>query len=168
MKKIIEKIKNHFEKDRNLIYGELTYLGVNDLIKSLDLKPNDKFTFLDIGSGYGKVVTAMQDLFINSKCFGIEIVEERFEIANKINANKKAKFIHGDIKNNIKLLKESNIVYTNSILFSNEDMKFIVENFNGVLIHNNSSFKSKEIIELQCSWIGRKSRFYKINTITNR
>ncbi len=164
--KLIKKIINVFK--RKTTYGELTFKGVNDLIQALDIKDNYNGVFLDIGSGYGKTVIAMKEMFTKSKCYGIEIVKERIEISNKLRWSTKVDFIQGDLKDNKKIIQKADIIFTNGLLFSDEDMEFVINNNKGILIHNNSKFKSSEKIRLSCSWSSKKQTFYKINTNTNR
>ena len=164
--KLIKKIINVFK--RKTTYGELTFKGVNELIKALDIKDDYDGVFLDIGSGYGKTVIAIKEMFTKSKCYGIEIIKERIEIANKLKWSTKVRFIQGDLKNNKETIQKADIIFTNSLMFSNEDMEFIINNNKGILIHNNNNFKSNEKIRLTCSWSSKKQNFYKINTNTNR
>jgi len=164
--KLIKKIINVFK--RKTTYGELTFKGVNELIQALDIKDDYNGVFLDIGSGYGKTVIAIKEMFAKSKCYGIEIIKERVEIANKLKWSTKVDFIEGDLRDNKKIIQKANIIYTNSLMFSKEDMEFIINNNKGILIHNNHNFKSNEKIRLTCSWSSRKQNFYKINTNTNR
>tara|TARA_R100000951_G_scaffold63943_1_gene53758 strand:+ start:41 stop:544 length:504 start_codon:yes stop_codon:yes gene_type:complete len=164
--KLWKKLINVFK--RKTIYGELTFKGVNELIQALDIKDNYNGVFLDVGSGHGKTVIAIKEMFTKSKCYGIEIVEERIKIANKLKWSTKVDFIQGDLKNNKKTIQKADIIFTNSLMFDEKDMKFIIDNNRGILIHNNSKFKSSEKIRLSCSWSSRKQTFYKINTNTNR
>lgn len=59
-------------------YGELTFDGVNELVKRIGLRPSDQF--IDIGCGIGKLViqAALQS---GAQCTGIELCRSRYDKA---------------------------------------------------------------------------------------
>jgi trans-aconitate methyltransferase len=148
------------------VYGETTYVGMAELIKHFDKKPSDRFTFLDIGSGFGKTLEYVKDYFPLSKCIGIEIDEEKALISKKTIKNK-AQIKIGDFKNYLDIVKKADVIYSNCIMFYPETAKIIIDNYKKILIHNNSSFKSKDYINLESSW-SKNCVYYKLNTNTKR
>ena len=84
--------------NRQLTYGELTINGIEELLKNLQINKDD--VFIDVGSGYGKLVEIINQK-VGCKTIGIEIDTEKYNISSKIIQNKKAAFIkkqYGDIK----------------------------------------------------------------------
>ena len=84
------QLYSYFDKDiqqttctsRNELYGELYYYSVVKLLKYLDITEKDHF--LDLGSGFGKIVF---QIFLTTKAVsvtGIEINNNRFIVSNKI------------------------------------------------------------------------------------
>ncbi len=69
--------------DYNLTYGELTYQGMDNIGKYLELKDWPKKTFIDLGSGNGRTLAyAILNGFKEAK--GSEIVQARHEYAMKM------------------------------------------------------------------------------------
>jgi len=89
--------------DHKITYGEMDYDGLNSLIKYLNIN----FTsFIDIGSGRGKICFYILKYPEIQKSFGIEIVKERhedaLELKNKLshfNETKNVQFINDDFLN---------------------------------------------------------------------
>jgi trans-aconitate methyltransferase len=154
------------KKEWETVYGETTYVGMAELIKHFDKKPNDKFIFLDIGSGWGKVLEYVKDYFPNAQCIGIEIDEEKAQTSKKTIGHK-VKIKTGDFKDYIDIIKKADVIYSNCIMFYPKTAKVIMDNYNGVLIHNSSHFRSKNKINLQSSW-SKNCTYYKLNTNTSR
>jgi precorrin-6B methylase 2 len=75
-------------RHRGLVYGELTPLGVQQMLKYLKLAEND--VFYDFGSGVGKLVLQVAATVPVKKCVGIEIVHSRYEAAQKVLKEAKA------------------------------------------------------------------------------
>lgn len=163
----------------NLTYGELTAIGRQQLIKNIEQDINNESIFMDIGCGYGKLVTDVAEYF-NIKSIGVEIDREKVNIANKINwlpynVRKKITFYNQDITQNIKLLQHANIAFCNNVCFDTPLQNFIFENFKGILIFsrkpkNKELIKTKpEVFKLKVSWNEQNLHtFYKTNTIDNR
>ena len=63
------------------IYGELTEKGFRTLAKRMGLRPGD--TFLDLGSGHGKLVIAASKFYGVSSSVGIELSPSRHHIAQR-------------------------------------------------------------------------------------
>ncbi len=89
----------------NVTYGEMNYDGIEKLYKYVKNKyPNIK-TFIDIGSGRGKLCIHMSSFPKIKKSIGIEIVRERHNDALKLlkttqsEYSKKIEFINDDIFN---------------------------------------------------------------------
>lgn len=87
-------------EEYNLTYGELTYEGMENivkyLLKSKKLKLNDS-TFIDLGCGNGRTLTyALMCGFKQAR--GTEIVEERYECAIK-----KRELLDSSIKDHIEI-----------------------------------------------------------------
>ena len=159
------KNKKHKEEWER-VYGETTYVGMYELIKHFDKKPNDSFIFLDIGSGWGKTLEYVKDYFPRAKCIGIEIDEEKAKISKKT-VGFKAEIKIGDFKDYIDIIKKADVIYSNCLMFYPETVKVIIDNYNGILIHNSNYFKSKNKINLESSW-SKTCCYYKLNTNTDR
>jgi hypothetical protein len=87
------------------VYGEMNYDGIEKLYN--ELKKEYTFdSFIDIGSGYGKLVLYMAGIPEIKKSFGIEIVEERHKYAE-------------DMKTKLSLSYQE---YTDKITFFNKSM----------------------------------------------
>jgi len=154
--------KQEWEK----VYGETTYVGMSELIKHFDKKPNDKFIFLDIGSGWGKTLEYVKDYFPNAKCIGIEIDEEKAKTSIKT-IGRKAEIKIGDFKNYINIIKKADVIYSNCVMFFPETVKVIMDNYTGILIHNSTHFRNRNFINLESSW-SKTCTYYKLNTNTSR
>lgn len=76
-----EKKLSDLYKDYHITYGEMEYDGVETICNIKDID-NSFDTFIDIGSGRGKIVLYMATKF--NKSIGIEIVKERNDDANKL------------------------------------------------------------------------------------
>ncbi len=154
------------KKEWETVYGETTYVGMAELIKHFEKKPNDVFTFLDIGSGWGKTLEYVKDHFPNAKCIGIEIDEDK-ALTSKKTIGTKVSIKIGDFKDYLDIVKKADVIYSNCIMFYPETTKVIMDNYTGILIHNSNHFRSKDYINLQSSW-SRLCTYYKLNTNTNR
>ena len=160
-------------------YGEVTFKGMEDLLNSFKNEIKKDAVFLDIGSGYGKIVTYMAEIG-DMKSIGLELLKERHDIAKKIlwsSKRDKIKLVHGDVRDNIDLLKTADVVFSNCILFDLPTVEFIMENRKpeSIFIQNKGRtffgyWRDWETIEVHTSWKrkGGTSKFYKINTNTNR
>ena len=149
------------------VYGETTYVGMAELIKHFDKKPNDKFTFLDVGSGWGKTLEYVKDHFRNAKCIGIEIDEDKARTSMKT-IGTKVEIKIGDFRDYIDIVKKADVIYSNCVMFYYETAKILLDNYKGILIHNNDKFRSVNQISLQSSWSSAPTTYYKLNTNTKR
>ena len=160
--------------DRDTIYGELTHHGINQLFGHFSHDGN----FMDIGSGYGKVVTAFNSIF-QKKAFGIEIVKEKHDIAKKIWKNKphKYEFINGNFKDHFKIMDKCKYFYANCIMWKEETMTPLQDYFLNkrkkpfILIYNPLMVPiwpvKQNIIKLDVCWRDGGVTFYKLNTIND-
>ncbi len=161
-------------------YGEITSKGRNQLCEDISKHLTKDSSFIDIGSGYGKLVSHVAEN-LNIKSTGIELCEKKHKIALEINywSNKRdlISIQHGNILNNKDLLKNANILFANNVLFELELNNFILNNFSGTIYFmnfiNNKIYKEHinrkwEKLEIDVSWLKKSSNVYKINTNTNR
>jgi len=159
----------NFKFKRNpLTYGELTFKGALQLFEHFDVQKGDMFC--DVGSGYGKLTVAYQQYF-NNKAYGIEIAEEKYNLAKKIWKihNVKYEFIKGDYKDYFNILDKCKFIYCNGICFPEEIidplLKYMANRKTpAVLIHNNYCGRSSETISLDVDWGSGKSTYYKLIT----
>ena len=146
---------------RHLTYGELTINGIEDLISHLNI--TDKDIFIDVGSGYGKLVEIINQKF-NCKSYGIEIDKEKYDISSKIIQQKKdVRLFNGDLKDFYRIIKVGTIVYSNCTAFPVEWVEWIYKNNNGIFIHNNRIFNKGTEIKLQVTWKKSYESFYITN-----
>lgn len=161
-------------------YGEVTSKGRNQLCEDISKHLTKDSSFIDIGSGYGKLVSHVAEN-LNIKSTGIELCEKKHKVAREINywSNKRdlINIEHGDILENKELLKNANILFANNVLFGLELNNFILNNFSGIVyfmnfvenkIYSEKINRKWENIEIEVSWLKKPSKVYKINTITNR
>lgn len=89
----------------NITYGEMNYDGIDKLYKYVKKKYPNITTFIDIGSGRGKLCIYMSSFPKIKKSIGIELVKERHDDALKLlkttrsEYSKKIEFINDDIFN---------------------------------------------------------------------
>lgn len=128
------------------LYGEITEEAIQTLIDKFNI--DDKITFIDIGSGYGRAIASMA-LKSNADCIGVEMIKERFDFSKKH---------FGNIPN-LKLLEgtfphdslEADIYFSHSCGFTEKSMNTVLESIpkdkliicNG--IHALNWYKSKNI-----------------------
>jgi len=162
----------------NLTYGEITIKGacqMATLIKPF-VKPNS--TFVDVGSGYGKLVQTIAEL-LEIKAIGIEIEKEKYKIARKIlwsNKKDNITLINGDFtsKENLKIINSADLVFANNVTWSDNLTNILFNNCKGNLflmkyIGIKPKVKPELIADITVSWYkDKQSRLYKINTNTNR
>ena len=157
---------------RNETYGELNSVGRKDLISFLREEfKNKPLSFLDIGSGFGILNRDVaEQLEVHS--YGVEINSKKYLKCLSLNHSSHKElitFIKGDIKEHVEIFDKVNCVYTNNIMFTEEDNKFIFKNYKGILISNNYSIIKSlginyETIPLNVTWTKVKNNFYKTNT----
>ena len=66
------------------------------------------------------------------------------------------------------IVRKADVIYSNCVMFYAETVKILVDNYKGILIHNNNSYRSMNKIEIQSSWSKTPQRYYKLNTNTKR
>tara|TARA_R110002020_G_scaffold175938_1_gene367927 strand:+ start:421 stop:912 length:492 start_codon:yes stop_codon:yes gene_type:complete len=157
-------------------YGELTTRGIyklNDIYHEQGLFHKN---FLDLGSGYGRIVRLLAEYNAEMKCTGIELDEEKHIVSEKINrwspASKRMNYINGDIFDNMHLLEEADYIFGNTLVWELEDTTKLVKKIsslpNKTFIFNSRQKYNYEVVMLNVSWIKQPQPFYKLNTITNR
>jgi len=155
---------------KSLTYGEVTSTGRREFCDILKehLKPIDRF--IDVGSGYGKITTEIAETF-NIQSIGIEIDKTKHDIARKIcwsNRKSLITLIHGDIEENLDILKTVNILYADNVTWDEGLTKLILDNFNGTFYCMKIPYEIKKFAkkyDITVSWLkASKSKIYKINT----
>ena len=122
MKPFKVKYSKKTQEMNALHYGEICLKGMQSILEQFKDEVDGDITFLDIGSGYGKIVTYMAEIG-GYNSIGIEISKEKHEIAEKIlwtYEKEKVKLIEGDIRDNIELLQSADVIFSNCILFARE------------------------------------------------
>ena len=160
----------------NLTYGEITMKGAYELATLLKPFTTPNSTFVDVGSGYGKLAQAIAE-FLDINTVGIEIDKNKHNIATKIkwsNKRDNIRLIQGDFtkKQNLEIIKSADLVFANNVTWS--------ENLNNILYENCSKHlflmklspfgKLRELqADISVSWFkDQKSHIYKINTNAQR
>jgi hypothetical protein len=151
------------------LYGEITEKGVNQIIDNL--KKHKLIThdglFIDLGSGYGKMVLHMAMFDEIKESHGIELLESKAEHANLLLNELPKDFPKEKVFLSKKDILEVNelkhdIVYHNSISWNNKHISHVVDITKKSSIHittNNLNFKLKrtDLKEIHqwptsCSW----------------
>lgn len=111
------KYSNH-----KITYGEMEYSGIKMLYENIiPLFPTLPRTFMDLGCGNGKIPIYMASYNHIIRSIGIELTEERFELAEKLLKDMKDRI---DLKSRAKLNK---IAFINDDIF-NVDMGDFITN----------------------------------------
>jgi 16S rRNA G527 N7-methylase RsmG len=146
MSNFIKRVKNYdtvvslYEKTSNVKieegYGELLMTGVeqlSDFITSIATTNKNKISqsdfFLDVGSGYGKLLIHLSLINDFGKLFGVEKDLDKYEFSKNLKSEFQANnviFINDDIKN-IDVSKV-NWIFMNDVLFSKEDSQYVFDN----------------------------------------
>lgn len=161
-------------KDPNQIYGELYYYSTIKMLKYLSLSPEDHF--LDLGSGFGKLVFQLYLSTNIASVTGIEINEDRHRIEmhalNKLKevlpsafiSDRKLKLIQGNFLSNEiqKELQGITVIYVCSSIFSFELLEALGKTMNSMAnlqkiaslrkLPHLSNFKLIKTIFLHTSW----------------
>tara|TARA_Y100000004_G_scaffold45814_1_gene50266 strand:- start:1132 stop:1659 length:528 start_codon:yes stop_codon:yes gene_type:complete len=154
------------------IYGEITHKGINTLFE--EFKPT-KYTmsktsgvFIDIGCGYGKIVTAYYSMF-KKKAFGIDVNRDKINIAKKIHKSRinQWEFIHGDFRNNYEILDKGTYFLATSCMWNYNTMQDLMKYFAKrekpyLLFHNYYKMRTNESIYLDVCWMDKLNKFYKV------
>ena len=153
-------------KPKELIYGELTHGGINkliELVRAIGAK-----SFIDVGSGYGKIATAINQE-LNIKSYGIEIDKDRFKasITQSYSPNSdKLKFYNKDFRDKemLKLISETDFVFSNCLVFDPENAKILFDNCKCALLHNNYDLIQANRITFPVTWSkGSDQTFWLVN-----
>jgi hypothetical protein len=162
-------VPNNTYKNYNLTYGEITWEGMENISKYMELKDWSKNTFIDLGSGNGRTLAyALLNGFKEAK--GTEIVEARHKYA--LNMRKK---LDEYMKDKIKLSNKDlfkldpsyfptgSVVFISNTVFPKETnqklINFLSKNTPSDIIiilstlpDNLGKFKLIEKIKLPMSW----------------
>tara|TARA_A100000172_G_scaffold52656_1_gene33348 strand:- start:295 stop:780 length:486 start_codon:yes stop_codon:yes gene_type:complete len=158
----------------NLTYGELSIKGCLKLIDEIRPLIKKNSTFIDVGSGYGKLVRMVAEI-LEIKSIGIEIDKEKHNIAlktNWTNQKKLIEFYNKDFRLIQEKLQNADIIFANNVTWGTD--------LNDTLLNNsfcnlftlkkpkNSTVIDK--IEIGVTWKPNDSFswLYKINTNTKR
>jgi hypothetical protein len=80
--KFDKNINNNIYNNHKITYGEMEYEGIEELYDFIKKRYKDDLdTFIDVGSGRGKLCMFMAAQKNIEKCIGIELVKERHEDA---------------------------------------------------------------------------------------
>jgi len=175
---------NKFGPDYNLTYGELTWEGMENISKYMELKNWNKNTFIDLGSGNGRTLAyAILHGFKEAK--GTEIVQERHEYAMKMREK-----LDEYMRDKIKLSKTDlfkldpsyfppgSVVFISNLVFPEKTNQKLI-NFlseiapDGTIIilsalpNNINNFKVIEKIDAPMSW-SKTSQCYVLRKVKNK
>lgn len=148
-----------------ITYGEMDYSGLDKIIEYL---PNKTFTsFLDIGSGRGKLCLYMCGFENIAKSIGVELVHERhadaLELKSKLasypNLVSKLELINANfMKVDLSMLKSTTpLIWISNLCFDPELTNQIFEKI--------SSSELTGIIACSKEYTGTSQQFVKLNTI---
>lgn len=122
------------DKGGNPTYGEITYKGADELLRTLDLKPTD--VFYDLGSGVGKLVVQAILTTPIKKAVGVELSPTRHEHAVSIKKelatrdllkDKELEFVNQNVSQ--AALSDATVIFMCSTCFSDELMKSLTDKF---------------------------------------
>jgi hypothetical protein len=127
------------ESNKSYIYGEV---NPNDIISIINnLTCVNSYSFLDIGSGCGKLVLCINSKFPDMYCVGIEIHNGRYNDSIKWleqypNLQSSTEFFNNDFKKHY--FGNYDILYCCNVIYSKEDnlnlYKKILSEFTGYII----------------------------------
>jgi SAM-dependent methyltransferase len=119
-------------RGRAHVYGELTTIGVRQLIRATGLAAGDRF--FDLGSGTGRVVLQVAASLPGTRCVGIEVSGRRHEAARAVLSQALAKglvarrqctFLHQDLRE--ANLARATVLFANSTCFPAELLRHLAE-----------------------------------------
>lgn len=164
-----DHIKDLINLPDNLVYGEITKIGVKEL--STYLK-NYKGVFYDIGCGNGKLLLHLSLISNFEKYVGIEISQIRINYAleiNKILCQENVNFICDDILNVD--ISDANFILMDDIMFSDDLRNSILEKIPTGCYYISCYQTNDQYIEtitLDVSWFDfKKMTFYIYKKNTN-
>ena len=142
--------------------------------------PDLKGNFLDIGSGYARLVTFMAEQ-TKMNCVGVEINPEMHNNALKTiwtNAHSRMKLLCDDIVNLPGIVESADVIYMNCVTWDPKLVSRIFQQANGIMYHNCVRAirlddgklwdYPGEPAPLNCSWGIEDQKYYKLNTKTVR
>ena len=146
------------KNNKSYIYGEVNPIDIIDVLKELNY---ENYSFLDIGSGCGKIILSIAHE-LNIFCTGVEIDISRYnrsiELLDKINVEHNVEFFNNDFKNiyfgNYDIIYCANTVFVkeDNILLYNE----ILREFNGYLFLFDYDYSLKKYLicqkNIKTSW----------------
>lgn len=118
---------------KEFVYGEINFDSFIELVEKI--KPNKNDIFYDLGSGTGKPCIAISLVFPIKKAIGIEILNNLWEISNKILENLRTQ---ADIPTEIEFRKgnileedfsNGTIIFSHATCFEEETMNKLEEKF---------------------------------------
>tara|TARA_E500000178_G_scaffold328386_1_gene358336 strand:+ start:72 stop:653 length:582 start_codon:yes stop_codon:yes gene_type:complete len=108
------------KKGYSRTYGELTEIGLDKILKSIQGKLPD--TFIDLGSGKGNVLTYASKYFKNVE--GVELDKERhLEAVENTKKYNNIKVTEGDLLEYP--IKKNSVIYISSLCFNDDFLKKI-------------------------------------------
>jgi hypothetical protein len=158
---------NERERFSEIIKKETTYgeINLNEIFNTLSkLKLNKDMTFIDCGSGAGKIVFLAHYTHFFKTCIGIEYIKPLIKISKKILSEKKISNIFFENKNFLTFnFKKTACVYMNNICFSENTCNQLSERLNqlkknSLVISNKKIPLSKKFIhintfqDIKASW----------------
>jgi len=119
-------------RGRAHVYGELTTIGVRQLVRATGLASGDRF--FDLGSGTGRVVLQVAACVPGTRCVGIEVSGSRHEAACAVRAQAVAKglvgrrqcvFLHQDLRDAD--FRRATVLFANSTCFPAHLLRHLAE-----------------------------------------
>jgi len=155
------------------IYGELTNVGMEKMLKGIDTKDN---IYMDLGSGSGITVKYASVNHNFKHSYGIELSNKRYNNAIRvknhlpIEIQNKITYYNDDFLNNNSSIKKSDIIFISSIKFSDQVMNSLSKKLNNELKKGTYIFTSRELkapriklldtLNVKMTW-DYKSKLYK-------
>ena len=161
---LIDKRKEIINSDSKFVYGEIRKAGVETIYKEIS-EYDGLDTFVDVGSGTGKICLHMSMISNFENIVGIEIVTERHLYAIELQQNlgrdfDNVTFLNDDI---LKIeFERPCVVFTNDVCFSNQLTKIIWDRLpvgSHFISYKNLGNSVKEIY-LDVTWQLEPSRWY--------
>lgn len=159
-------------------YGEIMPTALDQLIDALELEPDD--VFYDLGSGIGKVVLQVAMTCKLAQCVGIELVDNRHDIACEVleQARTEGLLKTEDVRlRNSDMLRArldgATVVYTCSTAFSDVFMARLTRRLSAqpaglrvatlLDLEENPWFELEDVLRLDMSWRRRaKMHVYRL------
>jgi len=114
------------------VYGELTTVGVRQLVRATGLAAGDRF--FDLGSGTGRVVLQVAASVPGARCVGIEVSGSRHEAACAVRsrtvamglvARRQCVFLHQDLRE--AEFRRATVLFANSTCFPAHLLRHLAE-----------------------------------------